>query len=320
MPKFTGTLDQIISDGSVEGSYNDGQLKILGYITKTRSGKVCVVKCSVCSQDPELFGDALYTIYDSNIIKGTIPCGCSAAHSWSDEQWTVRLNRVSKRSPYKFLRFEARDDGIRIGTFLCKEHGQYTTNVRNYIDGKGCRRCSKNNLKPDPEMIDGFMQSGSFSEGTKFIRSDRKDSKGSKVYWKVTCSLCNVTYESSASHLKKGKQGCSCSTGNQRFSYLLQILDNNLPIAVKFGITKSPKTRIAGQRLASVFDIEPLGYWEFENNTACRKAELECSHSLQCGVLSAQDFPDGYTETTFIYNIDAITNIFTNNGGVLVYV
>ena len=41
-----------------------------------------------------------------------------------------------------------------------------------------------------------------------------------------------------------------------------------------------------------------------------------CRRELDCGVLSKEEFPDGYTETTWVYNLDKIVEIYERNGGV----
>lgn len=295
-------------------------LKVVGWVSKNRSGKKYVIECSTCGEDPELHGEGLYTIDKQNLIKGVIPCACAKTFRWSDDQWIVRLTRLSEISKTKFVRYVGGIGDKRSAVFSCGEHGEYTARVYNYLGGKGCKRCTKCNQKPDEDMISGFMQSGSFSLGTKFTRTDRQDSKGGRVFWKVVCSACEVTYESNACHLRKGKQGCECGYRNQKFSYLLQILDNETPIAIKFGVTKSLKRRIAEHENGSSFDVEPIAYWEFPDNLSCKAAELECTRELFCGVLSQTDFPDGHTETTYISNIDLVADIFNRNGGNIINV
>jgi protein-arginine kinase activator protein McsA len=316
MAVFDG-LAEIKNDKLTGYKYNSDQIEVLGYISKGSSGSMYVVKCYKCAQDPELFGEALFTIHAANIHKGTVPCGCSP-YRWTNEQYTLRAQRFSEAFRYKFVSCTI-VDGKCMATLLCKEHGEYTTNIHNYLSGRGCRRCGKGNLKPDTEMIGNFKSSGVFDDATTFRRIERKDTKGGKVFWEVHCPRCLVTYEGSASHLKKGKQGCACSISNQKFSYLLQIYDSETPIAVKFGITKAPKRRLYEHSNCSSFSVEPIAYWRFSSNTLCKAAETECSRTFLCGVLSVTDFPDGYTETTSISNIDSIMSIFANHGGEIIY-
>lgn len=45
------------------------------------------------------------------------------------------------------------------------------------------------------------------------------------------------------------------------------------------------------------------------------KAERECLQELECGVVLKRDMPDGYTETTWYYNLEKIIQIYERNGG-----
>jgi hypothetical protein len=50
----------------------------------------------------------------------------------------------------------------------------------------------------------------------------------------------------------------------------------------------------------------------------CKKAERECKKELETGVVLKRDMPDGYSETTWAYNIGKVKDIYERNGGVLV--
>lgn len=51
---------------------------------------------------------------------------------------------------------------------------------------------------------------------------------------------------------------------------------------------------------------------------ACKKAERECKKELETGVVLKRDMPDGWTETTWSYNIGKVVDIYKRNGGLLV--
>ena len=44
----------------------------------------------------------------------------------------------------------------------------------------------------------------------------------------------------------------------------------------------------------------------------------ECKKELDTGVVLKRDMPDGYSETTWAYNIGKVKDIYERNGGVLV--
>lgn len=56
---------------------------------------------------------------------------------------------------------------------------------------------------------------------------------------------------------------------------------------------------------------------EFPDKQSCLKAERECLQELDCGVLSREEMPDGYTETTDASNLVKIENIYRRNGGLM---
>lgn len=57
--------------------------------------------------------------------------------------------------------------------------------------------------------------------------------------------------------------------------------------------------------------------WEFPSKKHCRDAENECKRELECGVLSKEDMPDGWTETTHVYNLGRIKDTYAKHGGVI---
>lgn len=44
-------------------------------------------------------------------------------------------------------------------------------------------------------------------------------------------------------------------------------------------------------------------------------AEAECKRELVCRILSKTEMPDGWTETTYCHNIEAIEAIYIKYGG-----
>lgn len=302
-------------DGPLTGhTYCNDRLTVLGYISNSKHGKRYLVHCPVCAEDPEQYGEGNFESYASNIKKGAVPCGCSRSYCPTDTQLTLRLERASKDSKYKFIKLSDIDSKRRKAVFSCQEHGEYLANCHDFLAGKRCLRCTQNALKPDEVMIAKFKASGVYSDNTSFTRSDKKDSKGAKVYWNVVCAICNETYTGHQSHLKLGKQGCSCSTKSSRFCYLLRVYEG-VDIGVKFGISKNPKRRLVEHEKSCKLSLELIGLWEFNTAQDCKDAELECKRTFVCGIIGKELFPDGYTETTYSYNIEAIQEVYEKHGG-----
>lgn len=297
---------------------NQNSLVNLGIVRKTKHGNILSVKCYKCADDPELNGDAVYNIYESNYNKGVLPCGCSSAARWNDDQWVIRFSRAAKLSGLTFLSFYRKTPNKITVRLLCDDHGEYETDQSSLLSGKGCRRCksSKSNLKEDHVMIKSFLASGKFPSNTKFQRSSRVDCRGARVYWTVSCPTCNGTFESSSSHLQKGQLGCACKGAVQKTSYVLSISDGYFS-CLKFGITSDIQRRLNEIRNSTSLDVDLISVWKYEDVQSCLKAERTCKSNLTCGVIPKSDLGDGYSETTHLYNLETILGIFKENGGVL---
>lgn len=112
----------------------------------------------------------------------------------------------------------------------------------------------------------------------------------------------------------KGNYCRDCAIENQVYGYVHLIKDNNQPIGLKFGITNNIQNRLS-QLSKGAFELENLIICKFESSKHCREAESRCKSILECGVFNKKEFPDGYTETTFLYNLDKIMSIYKSYGG-----
>ena len=88
-------------------------------------------------------------------------------------------------------------------------------------------------------------------------------------------------------------------------------------VAIKFGVAKDSVKRTKQQNLKSSYEVSNHQTYEFPTVQQCKKAERECKMELERGVVLKRDMPDGYTETTWVYNLDKIIEIYERNGGIL---
>lgn len=320
------SLDSLLQDsfsGLLFGEEN--QITVLGHYQEGYK-KTYIVCCSICNQDVELFNKGMFTTSRGHLKSGKLPCGCSKVPKWNTDQQFIRVLRACSAMGYELItdlsNLDYKDQSTKI-TVLCKLHGKRTVPISSITKLRKCRKCvdddnSISNRKSDCEMIKNFMSSGAFHEDTVFFRSDRKTTQGSKNYWWVDCPVCNSSGEALSGDLKKGNQPCECIK-NQRQSYINLVADGDLPIAIKFGIAKDYKSRIPRQSKHSAYDIENLKAWHFPTKESCILAELECKQTLECGVVSRQDMPDGFSETTHVYNLDKISEIFEKHGGITIH-
>lgn len=118
------------------------------------------------------------------------------------------------------------------------------------------------------------------------------------------------------SHFTSGKGCPQCSGRSATMGYIHLISDDGTPLAIKFGITKSPIRRVGDQNRSSSLHFSVVNVWKFDDTESCKSAEMEIKKTIQCSYLSRTEVPDGWTETTLISNIDIITSIFEKHGGV----
>ncbi|UZS00840.1 endonuclease [Pseudomonas phage vB_PsaM_M1] len=305
---------------------NEGQLKVVGWSGSDNGRhRLYVLLCNKCSQDSELFGDGYFRSTKYNLLKGAIPCGCAVKPRWSKRQFSILCQRSSESFGYKFLGFVGDWKGAFTKTkMLCEKHGEWESgNINNLANnGTGCPGCKadtvgESSTKPDEVIITSFFASGAFHPDTKFWRSDRKTKQGSKSYWYMYCPDCKQTGESFIGDLQLGGRSCNCSRQRQQEAYInLLIDDHNNPVAIKFGIAIDSKQRIKNQNRQSVYTINQHSIYIFPSVKSCKQAERDCKEKLECGVVLKRDMPDGYSETTWVYNLEKIIEIYELNGGI----
>jgi hypothetical protein len=307
-------------NSKVGEKFGTGNLEIVGYFkdeAKSHRAYEYIVKCSVCENDSELFGGGYFRCIYNNLVKGRIPCGCSYNYRKSDNQLELLLKRSLEDTPH--LSFTSLGGLCGVGRskvlLLCEHHGEFETGVVNVLHRgiKGCLSCrtdSSANSKrlPDEQLVERFMQTGKFTTNTVFTRSKTN-------HWNTFCPTCQETNESHVSALLKGCLPCSCFLVNQRYAYL-----NKFSFAdeayLKFGISCMPDSRQRQQELASGLNLSRVCTYIFEDNKSCRQAEKECKFLIETGVVGEDIFPDGYTETTYVFNLDKIKEVYKKHGGV----
>lgn len=305
----------------------DGQLEVMGWSGKVKGGqKFYVLKCSKCSQDRELFGEGYFRSVKGSLVNlSQVPCGCARSFDWSKEQYAVLCESKAKELGYTFLGFEGEWKGQKTKIkMLCEKHGEWSSGIINNLVNKdqGCPGCRADvtavgSKKPNDVMIDSFFSSGAFHPDTEFWRSDRKDSRGKKIYWYMSCPECGEVGESISGNLQQGNRPCGCSKHRQQECYINWVVDDhNNAVAIKFGIARDSKQRVKQQDSKAAYTLTQHSVYEFPDVTSCKKAERECKQKLECGILTKEEMPDGYTETTSIRNLIKIIETYKRSGGV----
>lgn len=204
-----------------------GVLTVTGVVGKT-IGNTPIFKgeCSICSKDRELFPEGSIKSTKNSLVIGQCPCGCAKSVKWTEEQTKIRVIRECRERSYTFHGWSGRFNGSQ--TFLDLSNPEtgnrwQTTTVNRFFTGHGDPVAGiQSKSIDDIQHIKDFMNTGAFLEGTRFTRSDRKNSKGIKNYWVVGCpkcsndeyvlnGLCDGKFESKVTNLKDGKIPCRCS-------------------------------------------------------------------------------------------------------------
>lgn len=307
---------------------DEQQLEVVGWSgkRKDRSDKLYILKCSKCSQDNDLFGEGYFKVLKCSLVRGTVPCGCSKSPKWSQEQFHTLCTRKSLEVGHKFLGFiggwEGQTTKIKMS---CEKHGEWSSGtVANFISkGHGCPTCRNiatgvGNRKPDHLMVKLFFESGAFHTDTDFWRSGRLTKQGRAIYWYMYCPRCDEVGESTGGSLQRGMLSCACNNHRQQECYINWIVDEQgSAVAIKFGMARDSKQRIKRQDRMSGYILKQHSIYTFPDVSSCKAAERECKQTLECGVLSKEEMPDGYTETTSVLNLGRIKRIYEKHGGVL---
>lgn len=174
----------------------------------------------------------------------------------------------------------------------------------------------RSKAEPEHEKIARFMATGAFHPETLFYKSERKGNGGWK-YWYMLCGECGAMGESEAMDLLKGARSCECPRARQKQSYINIIYnEQDTPVALKFGIANIAGNRVDSQNVVNALKCRQFDVFQFETKMSCLAAEREVKSKVERKFLSKDVFPDGWTETTDIKNLDSIIKIYKKHGGV----
>ena len=136
----------------------DDQVKVVGWSGYSGSAKMYIVYCSVCALDSELFGEGYFKSNKYHLVSvEALPCGCSPAPRWTQEQYKILCKRKATELGYIFNGFVGEWKGNRTKVSVnCKQHGDSIISAmhRLLVVGAGCVPCGRKipadaKLKPD---------------------------------------------------------------------------------------------------------------------------------------------------------------------------
>lgn len=154
-----------------------------------------IVKCSTCAEDPELFGEGLFKSRKERLVRGVLPCGCSKRFNWTSEQYLVKIRRHCNTKNISFVGFVGEFCGLKTKiTMKCSvDENIWQTTIDAVLHAdNGCPKCNSGGHKLlDHVMVNRFMNSGAFLQGTTFTRSSVPSKSGTMIMWDYRCPVCS---------------------------------------------------------------------------------------------------------------------------------
>lgn len=133
---------------------------------------------------------------------------------------------------------------------------------------------------------------------------------------KYKCTYCEKINLTRLDHIRSGTGCRSCSGSNQKQVYIFSVKDQDITIAYKYGIANDYKKRESKQNRVSVYGVSVLKVFEYETSDECRYTEYLISKEVDKNLLTKQEYPDGFTETTGTENLDIILKIHQERNGI----
>lgn len=193
-----------------------GNLEVLGWETKCGSNKKYIVRCSVCAQDPELFGDGTFPMVKQHINRGRLPCGCAKNPRWSAHQYRVLVARAASGQYTATIPDDIKcTDRVGCVCSTCN----YTWNAR--IDallnsGHGCARCGGRLALSSDEarsILSGICDANNWKSNGFVGRW-----KNTNTHVNITCNVCLYSWSSPYTNIVHNKSGCASCAGIARVS------------------------------------------------------------------------------------------------------
>jgi hypothetical protein len=191
-------------------TFNDGKLVVVDGGDKKNYVKV---KCNICAEDSELFGDGMFETKFHGLTIGRIPCGCSKIPQWTLQQYEIRIKRkiIEENLDIKFIRFGKSNSKISltpVKLFCNRNLKEFeVAAVCSFFQGVG----NQGSTFPIREKIDQFNL-----DNPNHVVWDNGKKSHRKVLCGFYCKTCESNgfeslYEISSTHLFQGKLPCYCS-------------------------------------------------------------------------------------------------------------
>ena len=297
----------------------DGELEVIGIHGKQGTNATFKVTCTECSKDRELFPEGYFVSTKSNLVKDKKPCGCSKKSEWFHWQYLILARRAAKdRFIVHGFAEEFKGAKTKLNLECLKDEHKWAASIDNVINnGRGCPKCS-NKYRPTEQealqkCIDVCKETG--YEPIGFIDGYKGAHKTRFEYNCKTHGKQNVCYDK---FVNSGNRcnGCAItgySTNKQGTFYIYQWTKDTHSF-IKFGITNQKEVaRIKQQKRETEYKYKKIWSAIFEDGSIPLHIENYIKNSgIEIGVISKEEFQDGFTETTNINNLVVLENLITD--------
>lgn len=249
-------------------------------------------------------------------------CNNTKFSKWNSSLRERQILEVCADRGLRFLGWKDEYTGNTSRVFVkCSKHPHYEITVSNLVTNAasyGCPHCADDRkgdtLRHDSSLIK--------EKGLELFKGkysyDNFNYVCSRTPSEVFCNDCSLPFDVSYDNHINKQRGCPYEKGrSQQELYIQQILDNGLPLCVKFGIAVNSTSRMKEHDSATIYETLPLKVYKFPDPLSCKKAENIIKKTTTRSFLSKEEFPTGNTETTSISNIEAIEDICIDMGGVI---
>lgn len=296
----------------------DGKLEVVGINQESIKGKAATYKvtCIICSKDKELFPLGYFVSPKGSLTKGHKPCGCAFSPKWEPFQYLILARRTGEKKGFIVHGFaeEFHDRHTKLNLECLKDGHKWTASISNIVNGTGCPKCY-GNIKPTEQEalqkcvdickemnydIIGFVDGYKNTHKTRFeyickIHGKQTVSYSAFVNGRTRCGGCAVT---------------GYSTSKQGTFYVYQWTKDNHSF-IKFGITNQKElARIKKQKRETKYNYKKVWSATFEDGSIPLYVENYIKNSgIEIGVVSKEEFQDGFTETTHLNNLVVLDSL-----------
>lgn len=240
--------------------------------------------------------------YAQNHLKGT---GCrKCSHYDTLKTFICKAKKVhGEKYSYTTVEYEGSKINVNIE---CFKHGIFKQRPNDHLNGSGCPLCKPNH----PMNTDEFVEKANIKHDFTYDYSLVKYKK-SNIPVSIRCLIHGMFEQTPNNHLN----GCGCpKCSNYGFSkelsgyfYVQEISTSDL-VYYKFGITNRPiEERLLEQKKKSNLEHK-IVYVLKSSGSMVYNLEKILKTKFK-GYVPKTDFPDGYTETFGICDIDLVEDV-----------